>query len=93
MASLDEVSLAIGALQAQNAQLLKHAEDHERVTATLTRKVAEVSTKVDGLKTDMATVMPVVKEVQNWKQRAIGLSLVGGLVGGGLLAQIKGWFG
>lgn len=92
MRELDEISLAIGALQSTSAQLLKLAEDHERETATLRREVQGVSTKVDGLKKDMATVMPVVRRVQNWHQRAIGISLVGGLLGG-WFAQIKGWFG
>lgn len=95
MTSLDEVSLEIGRLQAQTAQLLTHALDHERETRVIRQELATVAAKVDGVKRDVATVMPVVRRVQNWHQRAIGMSLVGGAVGSvvTVFARFKGWIG
>lgn len=84
---------AIGALEAQNAVLLRRSADHDEETKLIREGISELKVSVAGVRADLATAMPVVRRVQKWEQRAIGISLVGGLLGGGLLAQIKGWFG
>ena len=85
---------AIGALESQGRELLRRANEHDAETKVLNRNVICLTHSVADLEKEVTTtVMPVVRDVQNWKQRAIALSLVGGMFGTWLLAQVKGWFG
>lgn len=90
---LGDVYRAIGALEAQGRILLQRSAEHDAETKEIRAGISGLQGDVTDIKRDLATAMPVVQEVKNWKQRAIGLGLVGGLFGGGLLAQIKGWIG
>ena len=91
MASLDEVSLAIGELKSLTAQLVKQTDAHEKETKRIGDDLKTLSADMKVVKSDVSAMKPVVRKVQNWEQRAIGVSLIGGLFGGGVLASIKGW--
>lgn len=85
MASLDEISQAIGSLQANVTFLTVQVAP-----------IADLKADVSDIKDDMAAMRPVVKKVERWEQRIIGISAVVSaiitIVGTGLLAKIKGWF-
>ncbi len=91
--NLGDIFREVGALKERTDILLKRAEDHEEETKAVRAGIASLSTAVLQMQSNLDTAMPVVKRVQAWEQRAIGISLIGGLFGGAVLTQIKGWFG
>lgn len=91
--NLSDLYSRLGAMEAQNVILLSKAGDHDAETKAIQAGISDLKSSIEGIKSDLATAMPVIRRVQKWEQRAIGISLVGGLFGGGLLAQIKGWWG
>lgn len=86
MASLDEISVAIGELRANQ-------EHMSRAIVPLATLPADVS----AIKLSVAAMQPTIEEVRRWKQRAIGVSAVISaivtIVSTGLLTKIREWFG
>ena len=93
MSSLDEISRAIGALEAQNAMILRSQERHNAETDAIRTDLQTLSTDMQVVKKGVKDFEPVAKKVRQWEQRAVGMSLLGGLVGSWVLAQFRGWFG
>lgn len=93
MPSLDEVSRAIGALQAQTKALTDAQEKHGAETTAMRKDVADMKTSLALIETNVKSFAPAAKKIQKWEQRAIGVSLVGGLLGGTALAYIRGKLG
>lgn len=93
MSSLDEISAAIGELRAQTTVLLRLQERHSDETADIRLELQTVSTDLKIVKQDVATFKPAAKKVEKWEQRAVGMSVLGGLFGSGVLAWLKskGW--
>jgi chromosome segregation ATPase len=92
MDRLDQIFHAIGRLEAQTEEIGRKQDEHSVETKAVREDLGELKASLTQVKAEVATAMPVVKRVQKWEQRVLGISLVGGLFGGGLLAQIKGWF-
>lgn len=85
MADLDEISVAIGRLTA-DVSYLRAAVD----------PLDDLKSDVKEIKANVEAMQPVVKKVQRWEQRIIGVSAVISaivtVVGAGLLGKIKEWF-
>ncbi len=92
MSSIDQVSAAIGGLTNQSATLLRKAEENDRDMKDIKAKLEALKSSVASVEIDVAAFKPIATKVQTWEQRAIGMSLVGGLFGGGALSWFKGWF-
>jgi len=87
MANLDEMSRAIGALQA-GMEIAR--EQHVKLDATL----HDMNDKLDLLMPvikDVAEMKPHVDDYKRLKQRGIGILAGVGLVGGSLGSAITGW--
>lgn len=93
MDRLDQIFRALGRLEAQNEEIVRKQEEHNEETRALREDVSAVKLSISSMQTELKEAMPVVNRVQKWEQRVIGVSLVGGLLGGGLFAKIYGWFG
>lgn len=85
MADLDEISVAIGRLTA-DVSYLRAAVD----------PLDDLKSDVKEIKANVEAMQPVVKKVQRWEQRIIGVSAVISaivtVVGTGLLSKIREWF-
>lgn len=91
MASIDEVSFAIGELRGQSATLIRASREHAVETKMIRLQLQDVLDELKSVKSDVTEMKPVVGRVKKWEQRAIGLSLLGGLSGiGGLIAWFRG---
>lgn len=100
MASLDEVSVAIGALTSdtrtltvETKKLVDKAETHGLETKMIRLQLEDLVRDLSSVKKDVEEFKPIARKVRNWEQRALGVSLVAGFSGGGALAWLKGVFG
>lgn len=86
MASLDEISVAIGELRANVEHLSSAVEQMKNLPAD----VREIKASVEAMQ-------PTVEEVRKWKQRAIGVSAVVSaiitIVSTSLFTKIREWIG
>lgn len=93
MSSFDEISRAIGALEAQNALILDAQRVHSTEATRIRDEIRSLGADLKVVKADVAAFKPAAKKVERWEQRAVGVGLFSGLVGGGVLAYIRGKLG
>ena len=86
---LHEISVAIGRLEAQAQQQLR---DHERTHATIESIAANLE-QLTPLPARLAKVEAIAADYEAKKKLALGLTLGGGIAGGGLLKALLEIFG
>lgn len=74
MSTIDEVSRAIGALQASVTHLSSLVATNNEVTEAVREDVAKLKTDVATIKADVGLMKPVVRKVEKFEQRVLGVS-------------------
>ena len=87
------MSRAIGALQAQTDLLLETQRAHNHETRAIRDDLQSVKTDIAVIRKDVADFAPAARKVRKWEQRAVGMSLFGGVSGAVLIAYIRGKLG
>jgi len=97
LSSIDEVSHAIGALEASVANLTRLVGTNNALTEAVRDDVARLKTDVAAIKHDVGSMQPIVRKVEKWEQRVAGVAAaVAGLTTFGapyLADKLKGIFG
>lgn len=95
MSTLDEVSTAIGGLEAQMGIALAMLERREITGETLRSEVRQLQEDVRSIKADVAAITPIAQRFEKFEQRVAGIAaLVGAvvsLIGMGIVEKIRSW--
>lgn len=93
---IDEISRAIGSLEAQLGNLTDMLTKHVATSEATRRTMHKLEEDVRTMKEDVAEMRPVIKKVERWEQRALGISAgvsaVVAIIGVNLADKLRGWF-
>lgn len=95
MPTLDEVSTAIGGLEAQMVIALAMLEHREASSETLRGDVRQLQEDVRSMKEDLAAIKPIAQRFEKFEQRVAGVAAAVGaivsLIGVGIVEKVRTW--